>query len=583
MFDGEKKGETKTLDEDLEGLRKKTGIKENGTLVVFGIPKIIRLPKHKELKEKIESFYMLRYILSNPKRQVTLYDDELLIRLNSSKYLMNDRPVLLNRKAIRLRFDDRDLKSSLTLYEKNPRDPQQIIIRDENNVVFDETMFGLDQVHGASHIAGEYIIEGISDLLREKLNANEPEEVLKDSRDGFDGRHRYIRHMNQKLQVVIQEVIEENNIRRESKSYSLNNNKQLLDALRELNRYYNALDPSNITGINPGDHPPAEGLRFARPVISISKGKLYALHLYINPELISLQDTIQLSIPENNYVILETSLSLQYKPGDIKANDVVYKTVAIRGKKITSEPILLTASCGTYQASVAINVVKEAIIYPENGLEFVPKKRTVGRTKTTKFNLYFDTEYINIGSNIEVSIQYESKLFQDTYVHIADDKHLVASTIGMIPVEVETHDYIEKILLQARSGDISAEALCYVKDPKDKDDGSDGILSKMELVFDKGDWQSSVVPGKGILQINGQHIINRTIMGNMGNKDPKNPIFEQKQIKYLYELIALESAKLFVTQQLEKKNKNVEQPDLLFHEIQSHKTHVYMDMIKTLP
>jgi hypothetical protein len=153
----------------------------------------------------------------------------------------------------------------------------------------------------------------------------------------------------------------------------------------------------------------------------------------------------------------------------------------------------------------------------------------------------------------------------------------------MIPVEVETHDYIEKILLQARSGDISAEALCYVKDPKDKDDGSDGILSKMELVFDKGDWQSSVVPGKGILQINGQHIINRTIMGNMGNKDPKNPIFEQKQIKYLYELIALESAKLFVTQQLEKKNKNVEQPDLLFHEIQSHKTHVYMDMIKTLP
>jgi hypothetical protein len=581
VFDGNK-GEAKRLNDDLEAVRKKTGIKENGTLVVFGLPDIIRVPKQKELKDKIESFYMLRYILSNPKRQVLFYDDELLHRLSSSRYLMNDRPILLKRKAIRLQFDDRDLKSSLTLYEKKPREPQQIIIRDENHVVFDETMFGLDQVHGASHIAGEYVIEGISELLRDKLNANEPEEILKDSRDGFDGRHRYTKHMNQKLQLVIQEIIEENNIRRESKSYSLNNNKQIFDAMREINRYFNALDPSNITGINPGEHPPAEGLRFARPVISISKGKLYALHLYINPNLISTKDSIQLSMPENSFITLETSLSLQYKSSDIKANDFVYKTIAIRGKKITTEPLLLTATCGSYHTSVVVNVVKEAIIYPKNGLEFIPKKRTVGRKKSTTFNLYFDTEYIVLGTPIEVSIQYESKLFHDTFVHSTDEKHLIASTIGMIPIQVETHDYIEKIRLHAHAGDINTEALCYVKDPKEKDDGSDGILSKMELVFDEKDWQSTVIPGKGILQINGQHIINRTIMGNMGNKDPKNPTFEQSQMKYLYELIALESAKLFVTQQLEKKNLLREQPDLLFKEIQSHKTQVYMDMIKTL-
>jgi hypothetical protein len=281
---------------------------------------------------------MLRYILSNKKRQIIFHDEENRHNLDSSKYLFDKHKVLMNMKAIKLDFDGEPIKSTLMLYEKKPEEPQKIIIRDENYVVYEETLFDLDRSHGATFIAGEFVIEGIYSILRDKLNAENPEEILRDSRDGFDKRHRFTSEMYNKVGKILFSVIEENNNSRDSISYSLNNNKKLFSALKKINSYFNELELTDIAGINQGNNPPIEGMRFARPVISITKNKHYGLHLYINPNLIEQNENINISVAENNYISL-INKNIAYLEKDIRENLIVVKSLIIKAENITQEPV----------------------------------------------------------------------------------------------------------------------------------------------------------------------------------------------------------------------------------------------------
>ena len=68
-------------------------------------------------------------------------------------------------------------------------------------------------------------------------------------------------------------------------------------------------------------------------------------------------------------------------------------------------------------------------------------------------------------------------------------------------------------------------------------------------------------------------------MGNLGNKDPKNPDFDQNQLRYLYELVALESSKLYVSEKSRKSKINYDIEEF-YNEIQNHKTKIYSGLIE---
>lgn len=579
FFDDKKEITVSEIKDDINLIRKNTGIENNGTYVEFGIPESVKIPKRNEIKSIIESFYMLRYILSDKHKQVAIYDGDLKHRLTSNRYLPNEKKVILKKRAIKLNFDGVDIKSTLMLYEKKPSESQQIIIRDDNYIVYDETLFGLEKVHGANYIAGEFTIEGIYNILRDKLNADNPEEILRDSRDGFDKRHRFTIEMYDKVSQILYKLIEDLNSARESVSLSLNNNKKLFNALKKINSYFNDLELSSIAGINLGNNPPIEGIRFARPSISITKGKLYGLHIYINSEMIEPNKNIQIVTEENQYITI-LSNNISYSEKDMRDTNLIIKTMIIKAEKITTKPVIVKAVYDNYETSVLINVVNEKVIYPENGLEFKPKRKEVLPGKNTSFILYFDTEYIPLGSTIRTTTVYESMLFPIEKEYTILESHIVANTIGRIKINFISHDYDEKITITALYNSISANAVCYVKDKKKDDDGSEGLLNKLELVFDpESNSQATVIPSKGILQINGSHIINKTIMGNLGNKEAKNPDFDQKQLRYLYELVSLESSKLYVSEKSKKSQINYDIEEF-YNEIQNHKTKIYSGLIE---
>ncbi|MDI6453683.1 hypothetical protein [Peloplasma aerotolerans] len=576
-FEDNKEIDSKVIYPRMREYRIKTGIVENGTLVTFGLSDNVKIPKEKDLKDKIEQFYMFRYLLSNPLRKIVFYDGKQQYSLSSKKYLIQEEKIILKNKKIILEYDGRKLTSFLTLYEKDSQFESKIIIRDDNFVVYDETFFNMDNLPGANLISGELVIPNIATLLRELLNSEEPKELLTDSRDGFDGREEFTKGMNAKVGKILEQEIEKNNSRRDVISVNLNNNKRFNDIMKKINNYYSELELSSIEGLNPGANPPNYGIKFARPTISITKGKTYDLKIYINASQISTSDIILISHKGSTFFTTDNS-EITYKKEDIKDNNLVVKSVVIRSTKTTEEPIVLIAKCKEYSAQVLVSVIDEKIIYPKKGLEFLPKRKNIKPESKTDFKLYFDTDLIPIGSSIKIEKTYEMELIPESEILKISEEYLLTENIGAIKIKVQSGLYEERIQITAHYNDISASAILYVRISDRADEGNSGFLNKIELRFEDDFWQTSMMESKGILYINGKHIINRNIMGDLGQSDKNNPTFKKEQRKYLYELISIESAKRIIRELHNRGQLHVNNPESIYDQIQEHKTMIYMEI-----
>jgi hypothetical protein len=256
--------------------------------------------------------------------------------------------------------------------------------------------------------------------------------------------------------------------------------------------------------------------------------------------------------------------------------------VIIQGISRTSSPIKLIAKSKNYETSVSISVIDEKIIYPENGLEFIPKKRTIIPNKGSNIILYFDTDYVPVNSIIRVTKEYTQSLFPLYDELIINETHLISETIGKIIIEVEPSSMIDELYINASFESITAQATIYFREPTDEDDGYDGLFSKIQLKFEAlSSWQSQLDPKHGILYINGSHIINIANMGDLNQKDPKAPQFKESQQKYIFELITLEASKKIINQYIEKNLRKINDYETYLNEIQEEKTNLYKRINQT--
>jgi len=555
---------------NLDKVRKETGIGANGTLVVFGLPESVKIPRSKDIKEKIEAFYMLRSMLTNPSREVSFFDGELKHRLNASSFLFTQEPLLLRKKKISFSFDEEVVTGYLTIHQVDVDDPRMILIKDEHGVIYEESLFGLEKVHGAKKLAGYFLLEGVSNILRRYLNKEKPEEILRDSRDGFDRRHRFTISMVKEVSQELMRLIESTS-GKEKEGFSLKQNPYMVEALKSANRYFDGLSLSPIYEIS--DQMLSEDrLKFAREQISITKGKRYGLHLYVNPLYINEEETITLKMDDNPYVSLsKKQVSLQ----ELNQSDhgLLIKHVVIKANKLTKEPITLRAKMGEEESTVLIRVVDLDVFYPENGLSFSQKKKSIQTKSKATMSIYFDTSVIPLKSSVLITMHYESMLFPESLEIYTTKNHLITDTIGRIKFPIHTHDYEEKIALSASSYDIITKATCVVKKDSEED-ALEGLIKHIELVFEDGYFQTKMDTDGQTLLINGQHPINQRNLVDLDHKDPKNPIFNEEELSYLYELIALESSKHYVMQKHEN-DVEVNSIGHLLDEIQEHKSKLY--------
>ena len=530
--------------EELSILRQKLGIPKNGTTISFGIPSIVKFTtKMKENFAELISIYpSFRYLLNQENRIITYTNLAGNVEvLKSSKYQFKEENLIIKEK-FKFVFENKKMNCSLRLYknENKNKDNTEILVRDENYSVFDNTMFGLKNFASAANISGELVINGLYNICYEHLNRENADAIVNDNRTGFDTKNPFYEELNKIIVPKIKKVLEEQE--KDSETTNLTNNKKYSQALKELNKYFKEELNDEIGGGNRnGKEPPEEGIRFARTHARITKGKKYAVKLYINSRVIPIEEDIIVRMEDNNFIEI-SPLIINYKSEEVK-NDLVIKTVEIKAKEITKEPITITAMANGRKTSITVVVIEDEIHYPEEGIDFYPNDVAIIYNKPHRLNLYIDASLIPINSMINLEckgleLQYEEIKFME------DD--LIDDSIGKIEIILYGGEINNLYKVVANAGDYTAEAnIKLIEESKNNDIGG-GFIAGFYLEKNSLPFQAYYNPFDHYIKINSTNPINILILGDMKDKDPKNPDFSREQNKYLCDIIAQQAAKTLI-------------------------------------
>ena len=568
----------------LNDYRKNLKILQNGTKISFGIPDNVKFSdKIKDnLPELIAKYPYFRYLLNQENRKIIyIYEGKETI-ISSKKYQFNEENKIFNEKFSFI-YEGKNINCELKLYlnENKKDDETNIIVRDENYSVFDNTMFDFQNYPSSQVVSGELIINGLYNLCYEHLNSEEPDAIVRDNRTGFDTKNSFYIKLNKELAPKIQEVL--NDKGKENKVTNLGNNKKFNEALKKLNKYMqNELNDVIPGGPGKSKEPPIEGIKFARSSASITKGKQYTLKLYINSNIIALDEKI--SITCENSCLEVTPDFIEYSEDEID-NGLVIKNISIKALECTTDSAIIQAKVNNYLTTIAIDVIDIDIHYPENGLEFYPNEISLVYDKQHSLKLYIDTNVIPLESKIQIKCD-GLKIDNDIVTFCKND--LLNEEIAMLEIITTGGKVNEKYEVLANYVDLKADATITLIEPSKNDNNGGGLIAGFKLEPNKNmSYQAYFNPHDHIIYINTENPINLRIMGDMSEKNPDKPTFTAEQVKYLCDIISSQAASLLV------KRKNVKNGEINFDDfedaveqvqnlVQEHKNKIYQDLYSAL-
>lgn len=541
----------------LNEFRSRYNIPNNGTCICFGIPRKINFNSKaiKELPDNICKYPSFRYLLNQKNRKIVYIDLEGKEIILSSKDYQFEGERLLYNKNFSFNFEQQKLGCTLKIYKNDNKneDNTQILVRDENYSVFDNTLFGYENYSSARNISGELIINGLYDLCYKHLNdENNPNAIVNDNRTGFDTKNPFYKELLNNISDKIKNVLDENG--KDLKTIDLANDKKINQALNELNKYIKSELKENIgQGRLRGNEPPGEGFRFARNSITITRGKRYNVKVYINPNVINENESIIIDVEDNNSIKVKPE-KISYNLDDIKEN-LVIKNIEIEAVEITENPIKIVAKWNNRQSSLLVDVIEEDIFYPEDGMGFNPKEYTLVYNKNHVIYLFVDTSIIPFNSKINII---HDGLNCENSEYILSINDLVNSDIAKISITLNGGDIGSKYEVIAKSGELETQAIITLIEESSNPINGNGLIAGFKIEDSNQFYQAYYNMMDHYIYINSQNPINKKMMGNMENIDKETPQFSKEQRKYLCDIISHQSAKLLV------KHKNIKNGDYDF-------------------
>lgn len=523
--------------------RNKYGIENNGTIFIFGVPETVKVNKKKLLNE-IQRNAMLRYILNDKRREVTLQIDSKKNSLaetilSSSQFAFSD-DLKLGEENFNFLYEGINLPINVCFYknlDKNNNETQ-IIVRDKNNVVFANTMFGYDLNQGVANISGEMVIDGLYELCKKKLNDHiNAEAIISPNRTGFDEKKDFYLKLRKEMKPIIDQVIK--NYGDKNQGLDITKNKKWNDALKKLNMYAKDFIQEEVGGGNDtGIELPSNGIVFARNNVSLSVGKKYDLKLYINSSIIRPGDTIKLSIDNNSFVNLITDEVSYNNDDEVRENGLVVKSVVLEALTDSGdEMVQLKASFEDRNAFSFIKVITKEIHYPQNGLEFYPSRIKSVYTEIHAGNLYVDTTIFPIGSTIAINA---NGLALKKSEFVVQETDIIDNGIARLFIESTGGEIDKKYTVSALCNEVPSNLIINIIEKKNDDMGSSGLISGFNITSRKDMlYQRCYLdPTNGIIFINSANVINRLTLEKIDNKDVGNPKFSVTETKFLCDMIA---------------------------------------------
>ena len=535
--------EMNIIGNQLRQYRDKVRIPNNGTKVTFGIPDRVRFNDRirKDLPEMISKYPTFRYLLNQTNRKFIYIESDKQIELKSEQYQFDESKILCD-EIFNFNFDGAKVDCNLKLYinENKKDDKTNILVIDENNTVYDNTMFDFQNNAAAQNVSGILFINGLYSICYNHINDKQhPDYILSDNRTGFDLKNPFYIALNKAVNPYIDRILEENG--KDIKTTNLSNNKKFSAALKKLNKYLKQELKDEIGGGNgKGKIPPKSGIEFVRDSISITINKQYDLKLLINSDMVLPNQMIKIECLDDN---------IEFSPNFIlynqeEVNDgLVIKNVTIKGIKCTNDSSILKASIESRVATTAIDVISPEIHYPDNGMDFYPKDVALTADKTHFVNLYIDSNFVPLNSKI--NLVYDNGINGDSYVTFVEND-IIDKNIGVIKIVIHDGTVDNSYYLKANYENITASIKINIIEASNNEPQNGGLISAIKLQPNDAYYQSYYNSKNHTIFINSKNPINIRIMGDMKDKNQDNPVFNSQQSKYLCDIISSQAATILV-------------------------------------
>lgn len=567
---------------DLRNLRDHYKIPNNGTAVRFGLPKDVTIPRN--FAQAISSFYILRFILSKQNRQIVFIEHTNggVPKETKLEYIfppLIDEDILLS-QDIHFQYAGDKVSGKLTLMRK----PQQesfgtlhVLCYDKQKSVYDNTLFNYEKYPNADTIHGLLELDGASDIIRKKLNQDIPEEILTDTRDGFDKRHTFYKELFSRVEPLLQTVLEKLSREKPEKSVELTDQREWRDAFKEINKYFQEELEEEIGGVETGVNPPPEGLRFAVPNIKITAGRKYSTKLLINGNLLPAGSIISLTNESPDIDISPIKITITDK--DIDKNSLAVKSISISGLIVGTESTVIATSNTGHTSKLFVSVIDREIHYPKYGFEFVPSHTRLRANDSMVAKLFINIEKIPLGSVIDFDYDRSLMLLGHTSITLSEE-HLVAGNIAKVETEVASLEVFAQTGVKASVGSTVAVLSVDISDEEDQDDkGRGGFLNGVTVKAVSSFWQTFFDHRDGRININSDNAVNKLHLGIV-NPDNFKPTKDQR--RFLVDLCANEAAKQLVKLKIGKGKIPSDSYEAVLDEIQKEKNKLLGIFVKTL-
>ncbi|MBU1177143.1 MAG: helix-turn-helix domain-containing protein [Patescibacteria group bacterium] len=554
---------------ELKKYRQKYNIKKNGTVIEFELPsfKKINLPEFQNLFRGLSDSYMLRFINSNPDRNITLIETENKKNPVSKKIeykfveklYSNDVSKILDKKLYFKPYEEFKpveidiclYKAKFDLVQKIGENANKILVYDANydNSVYDLDFFGFEKNLGANNIFGYIKLTNAREIIDEKLNEEIPEEILTDTRNGFDKSQLFYKYFSNKVKDLLYPIFDEfKNSEEDASDLSEETKKRHSEVFKKLNKIYSDLvgEKSGGTFDNP-DSRKINELMFARENIKITVDKQYYLQLKINIDDFSQNAKVFLLCNEKQISVTPDTIIL--KKEDANRDGIISKHIKIKSNTLNAVG-KITATCEESQAVCFVSVIQSDLFYPQNGIEFYPNELSVVTNRKSKLYLFVDLEKVKTAEVINLESDNSSIILLDKKVKVPKEK-ISKSNNAMIPIGFIGQKSNENGNVIAISNNYQCNAKIYVHDknripPQGKDAGIFRGWKFRDMPEQIQKARAQFGEEAGFIIINRKNPINKIYFG----EDPKMSDVEKSIIMQLYlaELILDEFLNLSVAE-----------------------------------
>jgi len=540
-------------------LRQALRIPQNGTLVEFVLRDDVHNPQPDKLLDALSNFYMLRMINSSPHRKVVL--------------LIQGRDGQIQERPLKYRFPEIEVKKHLREAMTTDLDTEitieaeigvatreltqgevgyseregGLLVLDEDDAALDLHLFGFDDDPAARRLSGTVRLIGAGTYIRSKLNQADPEEVLTETREGFDKQHTFYRLLREKLYPRLEPLVAR--LRELGPTPKVN----LSDKTRE--RHQQALDilnrlASEMLGrqarvpVIPASKrtPPPQGIAFANSHISVQTGVATPAVLLINTSAVSPNDVIDIASDCAEIIVRPQTVALAPEDSEgsvaVKIVRVISNVADVSGK--------ISAHWKGITAVLDVTTTMREVLTPVNGLEFESDEYNVRLRAKRHLRLFVDAERIPVGSEISI-------LVEDPAIEVAESRivvvpgHLVTPNVAEIEITVTGVDVRRDVIVTAAHAAYVAGTQVSVVKREKPDRGKQGLFKDYKFYPLERKVQTQLVP-EGYILINTKDPVNARYFGD----DPGKAVEEDAHCQVrLADLILNECLQFMVSQALD--------------------------------